>query len=733
MLQPSFCRVCNNGCPILVEVQDGRAVKVVGDPDGPLHEGYSCHRGRALPEVTNAPDRLLHSQRRRADGTHEPIGAEQALDEIAVALQDVVHRHGPRAVALYTGTAAYKGIAANSLAVSLLEAIGSNMRFTANTIDQPGKHIAKGLHGYWLAPPQAFDEPDVVLWIGINPLVTYTGLPFGHPGRFFKDMAARGSRIVVVDPRRTEAARRAFLHLQPRPGHDVAVVAGMLRVILDEGLYDAEFVAENVDGVDALRDAVQPFTAEHVATVADIPADDLVLAARTFAGARRGYAVAGTGPNMGTAQGTLFEYLVLALDTLCGHWLRAGERVRTPGTLMPTPRFKAQAVPPVESFGFGERLRVRGLTDTLGGLPVSALAEEILTPGEGQVRALLVLGGNPVAAWPDQLMTIEALKSLELLVTVDVRMSQTASLAHYVVAPTTVLEVPGYRTDAPISYANGYGGYADAVAQYTPAVVERPPGSDLIEDWEVFYGLAQRMGLQLHLVPGAAYRVTPPSTRPRQYPALDMVRKPTTDELLELMTTRARVPLDEVKRHPHGALFPPEQPVVVQPKDEGWEGRLDVGNPLMLRDLRASAAVHDVAADAGADDEFRLVVRRMHQINSSLHTPAVHRGRPYNPAFMHPQDLERLGLADGEEVEITSARASVRAIVAADPSLRPGLVSMAHCFGGPPEADDQVRLVGSPANRLLSVDRVYEPYSGQPLMSNVPVRIRPSSYLTAGQ
>jgi anaerobic selenocysteine-containing dehydrogenase len=354
-------------------------------------------------------------------------------------------------------------------------------------------------------------------------------------------------------------------------------------------------------------------------------------------------------------------------------------------------------------------------------LPVTALAEEILQPGEGQVRALFILGGNPVVAWPDQLLTIDAMKALELLVAIDIRMSQTAELAHYVIAPTTTLEVPGIRSDSPGFYANAYCGYADAVAQYTPAVVERPEGSDLIEDWQLFYGLAQRLGLALSLRPVAPYRSSPPGATPSQ--SIDMEDRPTTDELIELMTAQARVPLDVVKQNPHGALFPPDPPILVAAKDPGWEGRLDVGNPLMLADLRAIVDGGDPAARADGY-AFRLLARRMHQLNSSLHTPAIDRGRPYNPTFMHPDDLSDLGLVDGEVVEITSARASILGIVATDPNLRRGVVSMAHCFGAGPDRDADVRLIGSPTNRLLSLDHIFDRYSGQPLMSNVPVSIR---------
>jgi anaerobic selenocysteine-containing dehydrogenase len=633
-IRPSFCRICSNGCPILVHIEDGRAIQVTGDPNGPIHGGYTCHRGRALPELTHSPDRLLHTLKRQPDGGHARVKVDQALDEIADQIKQIIAVHGPRAVALYVGTGMGKSVPAFALADSFMEGIGSSMRFSANTIDQPGKQIAKGLHGYWMAPPQAFDEPEVILWIGLNPLITYTGMPSGDPGRFFKEARRRGTRIIVIDPRRSEVARRAFLHLQCRPGLDVAIIASLLHVIIHEGLYDQGFVAENVTGLETLADAVGPFTPDVVGSLADVDPDDLRLAARTFAAAKRGYAVAGTGPNMGTAQGTLFEYLVLALDTVCGHYLRAGEVVRTPGTLSPIASFKAQAIGPVEAFGFGQALRSRGLADTLGGLPVAALAEEILLPGDGQVRALLVLGGNPVAAWPDQLMTIKAMQSLELLVTIDIRMSQTAELAHYVIAPTTTLEVSGIRGDSPGFYANAYCGYADAVAQYTPPVISRPPGSDLIEDWQFFYGLGSRLGIQLYLKSVAPYRSGPPSAAAGQ--AIDMDRQPSTDELIEIMTANSRVPLAVVKAHPHGQFFPADPPILVQPKDHGWQSRLDIANPLMIADLKITLAARDDEVTDAEVYDFRLLARRMHQINSSLHTPAVDRGRPYNPAFMHP-------------------------------------------------------------------------------------------------
>lgn len=724
-IRHSFCRVCNNGCPILVEVEDGRVKKVTGDPAGPLHQGYSCHRGRALPQLMYSPTRELFSTKRMPDGARGRIGVDDAIDEIVERLKDIIARHGPDSVAMYVGTASSKSVPLITLSDSFLEGIGATRAWSANTLDQPGKQIAHGLHGYWMAPPQSFDNPDVILWIGINPFMTYTGLPCGSPRAFHRDQLRKGTKIITIDPRAHDAARRSTLHIQPRPGHDVAILAGMLRVILSEDLYDHAFVADNVEGLDALRAAVEPFTPALVAERADISAMDLVEAARMFARAKRGYAVAGTGPSMGTAQGTVFEYLVLALDTICGHYLRAGEEVLTPGTLEPVPIFKAQAHGPVRAFGYGPHLRFRGFTDTLGGLPVSAMAEEILTPGEGQVRALFVVGGNPAVAVTDQLQMLEALGSLELLVTTDVQMSTTARLSHYNIAPTMQLETPAMRGDRPpTGYANSYAGSLAPFAHYTPALVQPPAGSEVIEEWELYYRMAQRLGIQLRLNPMRYYIASPPPKGRGEPPPVDMVDAPTTDDIIAMMTARGRVPLEEVKRHPSGALFPPDTPVIVQPKEAGWTGKFDVGNPMMMRDLAEAFETVDVAGDLAEGHAFRLLCRRQHQLNSSLHIPAVDRGKPGNPAYMHPADMARLNLADGDLVEISSSRSAIPAVAMTDDELRPGTISMAQCFGDAPEFDDRVREIGSCTNRLLWNDRVYERYSGQPLMSNVPVNVR---------
>lgn len=605
-----------------------------------------------------------------------------------------------------------------SVVDAFMRAIGSPMTFTTSTIDQPGKALAKGLHGVWMAPGQAFHEPEVALLVGNNPLVSHQGRA-GHPGDFFRGLSARDATLIVIDPRRTETAKRAAIHLQPRPGEDASILAGMIRVIIDDELVDSEFIAEHVTGFEQLRDTVAPFTPDVVARRAGIDADDLVAAARIYGRAGRAYAAAGTGPNM-SGKGTLIEYLLLCLDTICGNWMRAGDRVTNPLSVAPKglQPSKAQAVGPFPSFGYGEQLRVRGLTQTLAGLPTGALADEILLEGEGQVRALICVGANPASCIPDQLKTVEALRSLELLVQVDVQMSSTAGLADYVIASTLPLEMPGTNLLADFVglYANGIGLPA-SFAQYTPAVVEPPEGADVIEQWRFLFRLAQRMHLQLEVFPGLGEVTQIAGSSPV---ALDMTTDPDIDALFDIIHTDSRISLDEIRRHPRGEIFL-DPPVHVESKDVDWAARLDVGSDPMMADLRDELAP---AAEPGTSDyPYRLISRRMmHTMNSP--TLAMPRNRPrHNPAFLHPHDLAALRIGDGDVIEIRSERATISAIAACDDTVRPGTVSVSHAFGDVPGVDRDIREVGSNTGRLLADDTVYDRYSGQPRMSNVPVSI----------
>src|SRR5215472_4837115 len=206
----SFCRLCTALCPIVVTIEDGRAVEVHGDRDAPLFDGYTCPKGRALPEIHANPKRLLHSLRRRADGSHEPVASDDAIDDIADRLRDIVERHGPNSVAIYIGTSSAAYPAMGSIAAAMLTALGSKMIFSAASIDQPGTRIADALHGLWLGGRTPFDEVDAFLFAGTNPVISKQFLA-ENPARRLAHAVERGTKVIVIDPRRTETARWAHV------------------------------------------------------------------------------------------------------------------------------------------------------------------------------------------------------------------------------------------------------------------------------------------------------------------------------------------------------------------------------------------------------------------------------------------------------------------------------------------------------------------------------------------
>ncbi|MBB5188882.1 anaerobic selenocysteine-containing dehydrogenase [Zhongshania antarctica] len=719
--QPSICRMCHAACPITVEMEDGKPIKVTGNKASPTYHAFCCSRGQASVEHINHPDRLLSSMKRQADGSFAPIGIEQAMDEIADKIKALIDANGPRSLAAYFGTYSGPYPAAPPMLGSLVASLGSPMIFASATIDQPGKDIANAMLGQWKAGPQAFADADVWLMLGGNPLVSIAGgIPSQNPARRLTDKLKDGMKLIVIDPRRSETAARAHIHLRPTPGEDSSLLAAMLHVIINESLYDAAFVADNVAGFAALAAAVEVFSPAFAAARADVPEQQIIDAARLFATAKRGVATGLTGANM-SGHSSLVEYLMLCMNTLCGRFVRAGEAVANPGVLLPRATPVAEAVAPAAYANLGEKLRVRGLAQSASGMPTAALADEILLEGEGQVKALIINGGNPVAAWPDQEKTVAAMKALELLVHVDIKMSATAKLADYIIAPKVSFEVPTMSLAVEqLENFSYHWGLCEPFGMYAPALVEPPAGSDLIEEWEFYYGLAQRLDIGLF-----AYSLeskTATAREGRDFVMFDMVNKPTTDEVFEILSNRSRIPLTEVKQHPNGALFP--EAIIAQARSQDCDARLDIGNTDMMAEL--ATVQHETTGLAGYP--YKLVCRRMkNAYNSSLRDlpKLVKTKRPYNPAFMHPDDLDELGVGEGENIVITSIHGEIIGIANADKTLKRGILSMAHAFGDVEQDDRNGSLFsnGSSTSRLVSTNDSYDRFSGMPRMSALPIKI----------
>ncbi|MBT4161313.1 MAG: molybdopterin-dependent oxidoreductase, partial [Gammaproteobacteria bacterium] len=541
----TFCRFCHAYCAIEVDVEDGKPIAVRGDTEDPVYGGYTCLKGRELPEQYTTPARVKNSLKRKPNGDFDEIDTDQAMDEISAKIQQLIKDHGPRSVATYVGSYGYQNSAALVLPKAWHRSIDSPSYYTSVTIDQPAKAISLSRFGAWGGGTHKFTDADVCLMIGNNPVVSqfsaFGGPPPFSPYARIRDEMKKGMKIIVADPRRTEVANRATMHLQVNPGEDVALLSGFIRIILDEKLHDEEFCAQHLEDLEELTRRVEPFTPDHVASRCGITVDELVKAARTFGEAKRGVVVGGTGPDM-APHGVLAEHLMLAMNAICGRVNKVGEQVPNPGIISPPAPRRAEVHAANPAFGKGPASRVRGLGEVFGEMPTAALNDEILLEGDGQIKALICLGGNPMVAFPDQDKTLEAMEKLELLVCVDLYKSATAKLADYIIAPTISLE----RDDMTMLTDTWYD---VPYAHYTKAVLPRNPQSR--EEWEIYWELSHRSGIPIGL-PGGQ---------------LDPEKRPSKHDVLKLIAPNSRISVDEMRAQGRGHIYE-EVDVRVEPGSE---------------------------------------------------------------------------------------------------------------------------------------------------------------------
>ncbi|MFA5937846.1 MAG: molybdopterin-dependent oxidoreductase [Sinimarinibacterium sp.] len=701
----STCRLCVN-CGFEFDVEDNRIVAARPDRDYAVSHGYACTKGTSFIEFVQGRGvaRLMHSLKRDRAGSTAAIDAEQAMDEIAVKLRHLIDRYGPRAVAFYTGTGSFGNTIAYGMARSLIHSIGTPNLFSTVTIDQPQKVITPARMGYFLGGKRSHQDVDVMLTVGNNPLVSHLGNPLTpaaglDPGRADKACRARGVRHIVVDPRRSETARRADLHLQIIPGEDATLIAGIVRIILQNGWQNAAFCGRWVKNLDRLREYTAGFELELVAGRCGVRAQDVLEAARLFSHAQRPMAGCGTGTCMAPFS-NLADFLIEALNALCGGYRQEGEVVRNRGLLLGWPAV-ADVLPPDRTWEHGPRCRSEPAGRIGGEFPTPLLPAEILHEGDDRIRALVVFSGNPAVAIVDPQMTRAALQSLELLVTLDHRSSETVAMSDYVIATSTFYE------------RHELSGYLEMMfdknfVDYSKPVVSKP--DDVLDDWEFFWGIARRLGLQIeykYMGLLMDYAALPPGLR------LNMDKKPRQEEIIAWICQQRGLSFEQLAASPGGVTYNLEPIKVAATPGEGSGCRLDVCPDDVadeLRELRASQYDSRYA--------YRLASRRLpHVMNSVLRgAPSLGDKGMVNYAYMNPQDMQREQLEDGSLVVIRSRYAEISAPAMSDSTVRSGVVSMAHCFDSPG---------GSHTGRLVPLAAGYrERISFMPHQSGVPIQVR---------
>ncbi|MDI3407267.1 molybdopterin oxidoreductase family protein [Streptomyces sp. B-S-A6] len=733
-----MCPLCEATCGLTLTIEGTRVTGARGDRDDVFSRGFVCPKGAAFGALDGDPDRLTRPLVRR-NGTLQEASWEEAFDAVAAGIRPLVEEHGPNAVGVVLGNPNVHTMAGALYPPALLSALGTRNLFTASTLDQMPKHVSGGLlfGDPFAIPVPDLDRTDCLLLLGANPLESNGSLCTApdFPGRL-KALRERGGTLTVVDPRATRTAQLADRHLAIRPGADALLLAALVHVLFEEDLIALGRLDVYVQGVAQVRDAVREFSPEAVAAGCDLPAAGIRELARELAAAPTA-AVYGRIGTCTVEFGTLASWLVDVLNVLTGNLDRPG------GALFPlsaTDRAPRPAAP-----GKGFRLgrwtsRVSGHPELKSELPAAALAEEIDTPGEGRIRALVAIAANPVLSAPDGGRLDAALASLDFMVSVDPYLNETSRHAQVVLPP------PPPAQSAHYDFAFNTLAVRNQV-RYTRAAVPLQDGG--LDECEIHARLVLAVsgmhGAPAHAVDDLVIGRTlgkavadphaPVHGRdPKELAGL-LTGETGAERRLDLMLRLGPygdgfgaqpegLSLDRLLDHPHGIdLGPlkPRLPEVLRTRS----GRVELLPEPVAADLPRLRA----ALDRDPLEGLVLVGRRhLRSNNSWLHNvPVLNRGSNRCTLQIHPEDAARAGIADGAPVRVKGAGGEIEAPAEITAAVRRGVVSLPHGWGHDRPGTRTTVATAAPgvnSNQLLD-GTLLDPLSGTAVLNGVPVLLTP--------
>jgi anaerobic selenocysteine-containing dehydrogenase len=736
------CPFCEATCGLEIETDGRDVVSVRGDADDVFSHGFICPKAYGVKQLHEDPDRLTTPLIRR-DGELVEASWDEAFEEIDRRLTPLIAEHGKNAVAVYLGNPNAHNLSALIHGPAWLRVLGSQNVYSASTVDQMPKQMSAGLmFGTMLSVPiPDVDRCDHLVLLGANPLVSNGSLLTAPDMRGrLRGIRERGGKVVVVDPRRTRTAEEADEHHFIQPGTDALLLAAMACTIVEEGLEAPGGLTEHLNGLDEVRALVRDFTPEAVAGACGIEAGEIRRMSRELAAAERGAVYA----RIGTCTqefGTHASWLVDVLNVLTGNLDREGGAMFTRAAAgQKNSSWGGAGRPP--SFGRWNS-RVRGLPELFGELPVSVLAEEIDTPGEGQVRALFTVAGNPLLSTPNSGRLEKAVAGLELMVSIDIYVNETTTHADVILPAPEPLEKAHYDLAL-------YQLATRNVANYSRPVFEREGPAE----WEVFMRLAgviagqgpnadvelfDDMVVQTLIQREVGNAASPVSGRdPAELlEALEPRRGP--ERVLDFMLRSGPygdgfgadpdgLSLDLLEQNPHGIDLGPLQPRLPDVLRTA-SGKIELAPEPIVADLDRLRAAMARERNGG----MVLIGRRQLRSNNSwMHNlPALVKGKESCTLHIHPDDAERLGLADGETARVSSAAGSLEAPVETTEDIMPGVISIPHGWGHGAEG---VRMGVASAHagvnsNVLADESMVEPLSGNAVLNGIPVEVSASDGL----
>lgn len=732
-----ICPFCEATCGLTLTIDDGRVVGARGDRDDVFSAGFICPKGASFGELDNDPDRLRAPLVRR-DGVLTEATWEEAFAAMADGLGAVLRDHGGASVGAYLGNPNAHTVAGALSPPLIIRGLGTRQVFSASTLDQMPKHVSLGL---MFGSPVAFTVPDLdrtdyLVIIGANPLVSNGSLATAadFPGKL-RALRRRGGRLVVIDPARTRTAELADRHLAPRPGTDAALLFAVAHVLFDEDLVALGALAEHVAGLDEVRALARDFAPETVAGYCGVDAEDIRTLARELAAAPSA-AVYG---RMGTSTvefGTLGSWLVDVVNVLTGNLDRPGGAMFPCSPVAPAPRGHR----PGRGFATGRWYsRVSGRPEALSELPVAVLAEEIETPGEGQIKAMITIAGNPVLSAPDGERLDRALDSVAFMVSVDPYLNETTRHADVILPPPPPSRAPHFDFAL-----NGLAVRNNA--RYSPPALPlqgRPDEAEILSRIAlVIYGLGHDADPSLvdeQVIATTLAKETADAGSPVAGRSVDELTAmlpdgPGYERRLDMMLRLGAygdafgarpdgLTLKRLEDAPHGIDLGPLQPRLLDVLRTP-SGRIELAPPPLVDD-----AARLRAALGSPTEGFVLIGRRhLRSNNSWMHNlPALSGGTNRCTLRMHPDDAADLGVTDTAVVKGAGGELVVPVEITED--IRRGVLSLPHGWGHDRAGTGQQLAAGQPGVNVnqLNDGSVLDPLSGTAVLNGLPVTVGPTS------
>lgn len=718
----TFCRICEALCGLEVDVEGERVVAIRPDPRHVASHGFACVKGLHQHHLYDSPDRLMYPLK-RVDGRHVRVSWAQALAEIGAKLKALRAGPGPDSIAMYVGTAAGFGVLHPVFASGFMQGLGSKSLYSSATQDCANKFaVAQHVYGFCFTQPfPDLDRTRCLIVVGANPAVSkWSFLQVPAPIAALKDLEARGARLFVVDPRRTETAKTAGEHVFIRPGTDVWFYLAFLHELVRTGGVDRARVAAHMRGLDEVLALAQAWTPERAAAVTQIPAEKLREMVAVYRQAEGAALYCSTGVNMG-GNGSLAFWLQEVINAVSGNLDRAGGTLVGRG-IIDFPRFGKR----VGVLTSTARSRIGGFAAVNDGFPGGVLADEILTPGDRQVRALVVTGGNPLLTMPNSERLRTAFEKLELLVCLDIQLSETASQADYVLPCTSPLQ----RPDLPFLFPLMLGLQRTPYLQATRAVV--PPQGEQRDEASIYLDLARAAGAPIFgsRVAQRTFEVMRwrhVRKHPEGQPALP--QEGLLDLLLRLSGNKGFSQLHDAR---HGRLRAPHVAGdFLGSRVTTDDGKVNLAPAPLLQQARERLEV-DYAAELGRKDQLKLITRRAVTTHNSWthnHAPFVAGDRGTNYLYMHPQDMAARGLDEGAMVDVRSETAAVRVPVRALADLMPGTAALPHGWGHQRAGQTVARETRGVNVNLLAADgpEQLERVSGMARLTGIPIVVERAS------